>query len=103
MSGRNLLTLQKKDPPAEVLAESGPTSSFPVPPSSQVTPNAIASVAAGTAAPATAATATSTSQPGQLPGLSASPGYTASPSPTAPNFAAAQANGIYGNAATQSV
>ena len=98
MSGRNLLTLRKKDPPAEVLAESGPTSSFPVPPSSQVTPNAIASVAAGTAA-----TATSTSQPGQLPGLSASPGYTASPSPTAPNFAAAQANGIYGNAATQSV
>ena len=98
MSGRNLLTLQKKDPPAEVLAESGPTSSFPVPPSSQVTPNAIASVAAGTAGPGTSA-----SQSAQLSGLSASPGYTASSSPTAPNLAAAKANGIYGNAATKSV
>ena len=98
MSGRNLLTLQKKDPPAEVLAESGPTSSFPVPPSSQVTPNAIASVAGGTAAPA-ASTPLPSSQPGQFAGLSASPGYSASPSPTAPNLAAAQANGLYGNAA----
>ncbi len=98
MSGRNLLTLQKKDPPAEVLAESGPTSSFPVPPSSQVSPNAIASVAGGTASPATNA-----SQPEQFSGLSASPGYTASPPPTASNLAAAQANGIYGNAATKSV
>ena len=102
MSGRNLLTLQKKDPPAEVLAESGPTSSFPVPPSSQVTPNAIASVAGGTAAPA-ASTPLPSSQPGQFAGHSASPGYSASPSPTAPNLAAAQANGLYGNAATQSV
>ena len=98
MSGRNLLTLQKKDPPAEVLAESGPTSSFPVPPSSQATPNAIASVAAGTAAPGN-----SESQLEQLSGLSASPGYTASPSSSAPNLAAAQANGMYGNAATKSV
>ena len=102
MSGRNLLTLQKKDPPAEVLAESGPSSIFPAPPSSQVTPKAIASVAGGTAAPA-ASTPLPSSQPAQFAGLSASPGYSASPSPTAPNLAAAQANGIYGNAATQSV
>ena len=103
MSGRNLLTLKKKEPPAEVLAESGPTSSFPVPPSSQATPNAIASVAGGTAAPASNAPRPS-SQPAQLAGLSASPGYStsASPSPTAPNLAAAQANGIYGNTAAQS-
>ena len=102
MSGRNLLTLKKKEPAAEVLAESGPTSSFPVPPSSQVTPSAIASVAGGTAAPAPS-TPLPSSQPAQLAGLSASPGYSVSPSPTAPNLAAAQANGIYGNAATKSV
>lgn len=102
MSGRNLLTLKKKDPPAEVLAKSGPTSSFPVPPSSQATPNAIASVAGGTAAPAPT-TPLPSAQPAQLAGLSASPGYSASPSPTAPNLAAAQANGIYGKSATQSV
>jgi len=98
MSGRNLLTLKKKNPPAEVLAESGPTSSFPVPPSSQATPTAIASVAGGTAAPATGSPLASP-QPTQVAGLSASPGYSAS----APNLAAAQANGIYGNSATQSV
>ena len=102
MSGRNLLTLKKKEPAVEVLAESGPTSSFPVPPSSQVTPSAIASVAGGTAAPATS-TPLPASQPAQLAGLSASPGYMPSPSPAAPNLAAAQANGVYGNAATKSV
>ena len=102
LSGRNLLTLKKKEPAAEVLAESGPTSTFPVPPSSQATPAAIASVAGGTGAPSTGS-ALPPSQPSRIAGLSASPGYSPSPSPTAPNLAAAQANGIYGNSATKSV
>lgn len=102
MSGRSLLTLKKKEPAAEVLAESGPTSSFPVPPSSQATPSAIASVAGGTAVSATGSPLPAT-QPAQIAGLSASPGYSAAPSPTMPNLAAAQANGIYGDSATQSV
>lgn len=104
LSGRNLFSLKKKQPSAEVLAGSGPTSTFPAPPSSTATPEAIASVAGGTAASATD-TAPSSPTPGTQPanyaGLSASPGYTASPSP--PNLAAAQANGIYGNTATKSV
>jgi hypothetical protein len=102
LSGRNLLTLKKKEPAAEVLAESGPTSTFPVPPSSQATPAAIASVAGGTGAPSTGS-ALPPSQPSRIAGLSASPGYSRSPSPAAPNLAAAQANGIYGNSATKSV
>jgi len=112
LAGRNLLTLKKKDPPAEVLAESGPTSSFPVPPSSQASPSAIASVAGGTAIPESGSVVPP-SQPAQLAGLNASPGYSASTasatskpatsSPATPNLAAAQANGIYGNPATKSV
>ncbi len=102
LSGRNLLTLKKKEPAADVLAESGPTSAFPVPPSSQATPSAIASVAGGTGAPATGSPLPP-SQPSRIAGLSASPGYATSPLPTAPNLAAAQANGIYGNSATKSV
>ena len=104
LSGRNLLTLKKKEPAAEVLAESGPTSTFPVPPSSQATPSAIASVAGGTATPPTGSPLPP-SQPSRIAGLSASPGYSTSTSPssTAPNLAAAQANGIYGNTATTSV
>ena len=104
LSGRNLFMLKKKEPSAEVLAGSGPTSTFPAPPSSTATPEAIASIAGGTAAPATANATSSPSpisQPAQYAGLNASPGYTTSPSP--PNLAAAQANGIYGNTATKSV
>lgn len=101
-SGRNLLTLKKKEPAAEVLAESGPTSTFPVPPSSQASPAAIASVAGGTGAPSTGSTLPP-SQPSRIAGLSSPLGYSTSPSPMTPNLAAAQANGIYSNSATKSV
>lgn len=108
LSGRNLFTLKKKEPSAEVLAGSGPTATFPVPPSSTATPSAIASVAGGTTAPATAPSSpVPEALPARFAGLSASPGYSASPgfsaSPTTPNLAAAQANGIYGKTASQSV
>lgn len=111
MSGRNIFAM-RGEPSADVLAGSGPTTTYPAPPSESATPEAIASVAGGTAAPVTApttATASTTSPldggTAQVAGIGISPGYatpasnvgpTAATAPPTTNLAAAQANGIYG-------
>ena len=101
------------EPSAEALAGSGPTTTYPAPPSTTATPEAIASVAGGTtaagdaAAPSYAAagspspnaqiSAINTSLGTAMPGAVASPVGAASLVPGSPNMAAAQANGIYGS------
>ncbi|MGI9471827.1 MAG: hypothetical protein ACR2NZ_09865 [Rubripirellula sp.] len=110
MSGKSMFSM-RGEPSAEVLAGSGPTTTYPVPPSESATPEAIASIAGGTSSPVTApqtATASMTSplsgKTAQVAGVDISPGY-ATPANNvaqAPNMAAAQANGIYGGSATQS-
>ena len=98
MSGKNMFAM-RGEPSAEVLAGNGPTTTYPVPPSDSATPQAIASIAGGTAEPITAPK--DASMPGktaQVSGIGVAPGY-ATP---ATNLAAAQANGIYGDSATKS-
>lgn len=82
-------------PSAEALAGSGPTTTYPAPPSATATPQAIASIAGGTAEPTTPA-AKPESRTAQVAGFDVSPGYaTPAANPTPTNMAAAKANGIY--------
>ena len=91
----------KSEPSAEMLAGDGPTMTYPAPPSESSTPQAIASVAAGTTGsndgPITAPAAISESGTAQVAGLDIDPGYVkpATADNGAPNMAAAQANGIF--------
>lgn len=95
----------RSEPSAEALAGNGPTTTYPSPPSETATPQAIASIAAGT----TRASSDPITSPiqidngtAQVAGLNIDPGYvtpassssTPSSSPTT-NMAAAQANGIF--------
>lgn len=82
--GMNMFAWRSK-PSAEALAGTGPSATYPAPPSDSVTPAAIASIAGGTAGSTTAPETT------QVAGIDVSPGY-ATP---AASLAAAQANGIY--------
>jgi hypothetical protein len=86
------------EPSAESLAGSGPTVTYPAPPSSGLTPEAIASVAGGTASPTVKISSVANAKPttAQAAGFDVSPGYATQ----ATNMSAAQANGIYsgGNA-----
>jgi len=86
-----------RGPSAEALAGAGPSTTYPVPPSHTATPEAIASVAGGTALPATNSEADSITA--QVAGIEISPGYAlsagAQPGATGPNMAAAEANGVY--------
>lgn len=91
----------RSEPSADALAGVGPTATYPVSPSAGVSPEAIASAAAGTAAPSglkpqTASLASVS--PGAIPPPSATAGLT-TPGGVAqiPNQAAAAANGFYGN------
>jgi len=102
MPGRNLFGF-RKGPSAEMLAGSGPTATYPAPPSTTATPEAIASVAGGTAPAATKAAAAK-SNTAQVAGVDISPGYAtpAAGAPTKTNMAAAQANGFLGQQSASS-
>jgi hypothetical protein len=112
--------VRSSEPSADVLAGTGPSATYPAPPSASATPQAIASVAGGTSGSASANVASSTPAPpttSQVAGINVSPGYATpatnnsatnnqSPSYTAsqsgytapqPNYAAANANGVYAN------
>ena len=100
---------RNSEPSADVLAGTGPSATYPAPPSASATPQAIASVAGGTKAPPTATLAgsvpatgmpsigpSSSPQTSQVAGIDVSPGY-ATP---ATNYAAANANGVYSKPAS---
>ena len=99
MPGRNLFS-RNSQPSADVLAGTGPTTTYPAPPSLSATPQAIASVAGGTSSPANsslggfsnsiASTASKASPTAQASAMGNRPGY-ATP---ASNYAAANANGF---------
>jgi hypothetical protein len=87
----------RTQPSAETLAGNGPTATYPAPPSASATPEAIASVAGGTAAP-TQRPVTPSQPKDELAGIDISPGYAtpaSSPAANPTNLAAAQANGIF--------
>lgn len=88
------------EPSAEMLAGQGPTVTYPAPPSAKATPEAIASVAGGTATTTPKISSTpNTPDAGttaQVAGFDVSPGYATQ----ATNMAAAQANGIYSGKTT---
>jgi hypothetical protein len=89
----------RSEPSAEALAGSGPTLTYPAPPSASATPEAIASVAGGTAPPKNTNTrGTSESTTAQVAGFDVSPGYATQ----AANMAAAQANGIHSASGSKS-
>jgi len=97
-----------REPSAEALAGSGPTTTYPMPPSATAKPQAIESIAAGVTPPKTSPTAPAApaTRPGQTPSSSQIAGLnidmgtpdTGRPagSPAA-NLAAAQANGFLGS------
>ncbi len=81
----------RSEPSAEALAGNGPTVTYPAPPSATATPEAIASVAGGTATSKPKISSTpSKPTTAQVAGFDVSPGYATQ----ATNMAAAQANGI---------
>ena len=100
MSRMNLFGA-RSEPSAELLAGSGPTTTYPSPPSESATPQAIASIAAGTSGskndPITSPASGGSSETAQVAGLDIDPGYVAPASSSDPvtNMAAAQANGIF--------
>lgn len=77
----------KSEPSADSLAGSGPTTTYPLSPSSTVSPESIASAAAGTGAPSGLTPQTSNVASTTTPGSMAA---------TPTNQAAAAANGFYG-------
>ncbi|WP_149752708.1 hypothetical protein [Rubripirellula obstinata] len=97
--------VRSSEPSADVLAGTGPSATYPAPPSVSATPQAIASIAGGTKAPSAGSVPSiggpSNSVPSmgpnpspktaQVAGVDVSPGY-ATP---ATNYAAANANGVY--------
>ena len=97
MSGRNMFGFRTQ-PSAAALAGSGPTTTYPAPPSDSATPEAIASIAGGTGAPNTGPVTKPTTT-AQVAGIDVSPSYATPASNSQPtNMAAAQANGIYNGA-----
>lgn len=92
----NLFSFRSKPSP-EVLAGSGPTTTYPAPPSQAATPEAIASVAGGTGvSPTSPVTPGNVAGPAaQVAGLGGSPSYV---KPASTNMSAAQANGFLGGA-----
>ncbi|MEM1069232.1 MAG: hypothetical protein AAGI63_10075 [Planctomycetota bacterium] len=85
----------RRGPSAEALAGSGPTTTYPVPPSHTANPEAIASIAGGTAVPNAPSAAESATA--QVAGIEISPGFAlpAGSDPAGVNMAAAQANGAF--------
>ena len=94
MPGRNMFGLRSQ-PSAAALAGSGPTTTYPAPPSESATPEAIASIAGGTAAPEQGPE-TQRATSAQVAGIDVTPGFaTPASSSSATNMGAAQANGSY--------
>jgi hypothetical protein len=94
MPGRNMFGMRTQ-PSAAALAGSGPTTTYPAPPSESATPEAIASIAGGTAVPEQGPE-TQRATTAQVAGIDVTPGYaTPASSASATNMGAAQANGIY--------
>ncbi|QDT12301.1 hypothetical protein [Planctomycetes bacterium K23_9] len=83
------------EPSAEALAGSGPTTTYPAPPSASATPEAIASIAGGTAQPSTKPVTAGVPDTKIASAVSA-PSYVTPASSSGANMSAAQANGIYG-------
>lgn len=96
MPGRNWFGF-RAGPSAEMLAGSGPSATYPAPPSTMATPEAIASVAGGTAPAANDGTAPGSPTTAQVAATEAPPGFATPAAATSPqtNPAAAQANGFY--------
>lgn len=93
MPGANMFGW-RGEPSASALAGSGPTTTYPAPPSASATPEAIASIAGGTSAPITPSGRGSGTA--QVAGFDVAPGYaTPASNVSSTNMAAAQANGIY--------
>lgn len=93
----------KSQPSPEALAGTGPTTTYPMPPSATATPEAIASVAGGTAAREPDAKiagldidAGTPSRSGYVDAMAAASKSTAPNMPGTPNMSAAQANGFLG-------
>ncbi len=82
----------RNEPSPEALAGNGPTTTYPTPPGASATPEAIASVAGGTANPSDAPiTPAAMSATAKVAGLDVTPGYV---TPASQNMAAARANGF---------
>lgn len=84
-SGKSPMNLfgSRAEPSAEMLAGSGPTTTYPAPPSSKATPEAIASIAGGTAPQAPSMPTTPSMNPPTMPPSGANP-YALAGSKTAP-------------------
>ncbi len=91
MPGMGMFGMRGSEPSAETLAGSGPSTTYPPPPSASVTPEAIASIAGGTAVPVTPGVPAGNTA--QVAGVGITPGF-ATP---ATNMSAAQANGFAAN------
>ena len=87
MPGMRMFGMNRGEPSPEALAASGPSTSYPPPPSASATPEAIASVAGGTAVPVTPGVP----ETAQVAGIGRGPGYAQQAST---NLSAAQANGF---------
>ena len=91
----------RNEPSPEALAGNGPTTTYPTPPSASAVPEAIASVAGGTANPSDSPiTAPATSATAQVAGLDVTPGYV---TPASQNMAAARANGFPATPASHTI
>jgi hypothetical protein len=91
----------RNEPSAEALAGNGPTTTYPTPPSVAAVPEAIASVAGGTASPTNAPiTPAATSATAQVAGLNVTPGYV---TPASQNMGAARANGFPATPASHTI
>ncbi|MFG0267173.1 MAG: hypothetical protein ACF8AM_18790 [Rhodopirellula sp. JB055] len=101
-SGRPSLNLfgMRGEPSAETLAGTGPTLTYPQPPSSQATPNAIASVAGGTA-PAAPSGTPGDSTPNMYAATSTAGLPTVNSTPGVPSTPPASASAPYGAVASQ--
>ncbi|GAA4466440.1 hypothetical protein [Novipirellula rosea] len=97
---------RRSEPSAEALAGAGPTKTYPAPPSATATPEAIASVAGGTAEPKTnlgtrGSTQFASSAP-KTPSFGAGDVSSGFATPASVNMSAAQANGFPGAPQTAS-
>ncbi|WP_146400664.1 hypothetical protein [Planctomycetes bacterium CA13] len=91
---------RRSEPSAEALAGAGPTTTYPAPPSASATPEAIASVAGGTAGSTIKPEIPGiNSQQDQIASLGISPGYAV---PASANMSAAEANGFTGGSKSAS-
>ncbi|WDQ14820.1 hypothetical protein [Rhodopirellula sp. P2] len=103
-SGRPSLNLfgMRGEPSAETLAGTGPSLTYPQPPSSKATPNAIASIAGGTAPATTPSGMPGGSSPNMYAATSTAGLPTVNSTPGVPSTPPASATTPYGAVASQS-